>query len=33
MKQEPWNHETAEINLNHQRVVFGDDKDRLLPTM
>ena len=33
MKQEPWNHETAQINLSRQRIVFGDDKDRLLPTL
>ena len=33
MKQEPWNHETAKINLNPQRIVFGDDKDRLLTTL
>ena len=32
MKQELWNHETAQVNLNRQRIVFGDDKDRLLPT-
>ena len=29
MKQEPWNHETAQINLNGQRIVYGNDKDRL----
>ena len=33
MKQEPWNHETAQINLNRQRIVFGDDKDQLLPIL
>ena len=33
MKQEPWNHETAQIDLNRQRIVFGDDKDRLVPTL
>ena len=33
MKQEPWNHETAQINLNRKQVVLGDDKDRLLPTL
>ena len=33
MKQELWNHETEQVNLNRQRIVFGDDKDRLLPTL
>ena len=33
IKQEQWNHETAQINLNFQRIVFGDDNDPLLPTL
>ena len=31
--KKPRNHETAQINLNHQRFVLGGDKNRLLPTL